>query len=67
VSRQVALSITNNINESDKQILKNLESDQIEPLLKELKQKQRRLIAGNYKVIYRIEMATIIIVDVFNS
>jgi plasmid stabilization system protein ParE len=61
-SRQIALSITNSINESVKQLLKNPESAQIEPRLKELKQKHRRLIAGNFKVIYRIEWHTIIIV-----
>jgi plasmid stabilization system protein ParE len=66
-SRHLALLITNSIYESVKQLLKNPESAQIETLLKELKQKHRRLITGNYKVIYRIEVNTIIIVDIIDS
>ena len=40
---------------------------QFEPFLSELKQGHRRIIEGNFKIIYRIENDIIYIVDFFDG
>lgn len=46
---------------------KNPLKGQYEPYLSKLKQGHRRLIEGNFKIIYRVEGDTIYIVDFFDS
>lgn len=40
---------------------------QLEPYLAHRKKLHRRLVVGNYKIIYRIELEAIFIIDIFDS
>ena len=66
-NKKVAHKIRKQILESTKQLIDNPESGQIEFYLKELGQKYRYLVSGNYKIIYRFYENQIIINDVFDS
>lgn len=61
-------------NEISEQILDAIDSlttfpekGQLEPYLAHRKKAHRRLVTGNYKIIYRIERSTIFITDIFDT
>lgn len=63
---KVAHKIRKTIIHSVKILITNPKLGQIEIYLEKLNQNHRYILAGNYKVIYRIEDDTIIINDVFD-
>jgi plasmid stabilization system protein ParE len=65
--RKVALSIQKNIMVAAKKLASMVELGLIEPELEHTKFQYRSLIAGNYKIIYRIADGHIYIVDVFDT
>lgn len=66
-SKRVAHKIRKEILNSTRQLKKHPESGQQELNLIQLKQEHRYIVAGNYKVIYRIEKEFIIIIDIFDT
>ncbi len=50
-----------------KTLSKSPHKGQYEPYLSKLKQGHRRLVEGNFKIVYRVEGNTIYIVDFFDS
>lgn len=66
-SRKVAHKVRKEILNSTIQLKKYPESGQQELNLAKLNQKHRYLVTGNYKVIYRIEKKSAIIIDVFDT
>ncbi len=48
-------------------LLQNPYLGQIEPMLTHLGQAHRRIIEGNYKIIYRIEGEIIFVINIFDS
>jgi len=67
VNRNVAHKIRTEILKTTKQLLKNPESGPLEQNLEKLNQNHRYLVAGNYKIIYKIVEDQILIVDVFDT
>ena len=67
ISKQVAETITQRIFQSVKILKDNPNAGQIEEFLIELGLKHRRIVEGNYKIIYRIHDDTIYITDIFDT
>jgi len=67
VSEKVANSIINSILTKTKQIEINPLSGSIEPYLTNLKKQYRRIIEGNYKIVYRIDGSRVYIIRVFDA
>ncbi len=63
----VAHKIRKDILTSLKQLEKFPESGQEEELLNRFGMNYRRIISGNYKIIYKIEQNVIVVTDVFDS
>ncbi|MBK6266386.1 type II toxin-antitoxin system RelE/ParE family toxin [Marivirga sp. S37H4] len=61
------IKIKNRLIGKAKTLSKSPHKGQYEPYLSKLKQGHRRLIEGNFKIIYRVEGNTIYIVDFFDS
>jgi Txe/YoeB family toxin of Txe-Axe toxin-antitoxin module len=59
--------IKNRLIERTRSLSKNPYQGQYEPYLVKLKQGHRRLIEGNFKIVYRIEDDTVYVVDFFDS
>jgi len=67
VSLKIAEKIKKGIIEKLKSLLKNPNSGQQEPDLQSLGLGHRRLVEGNYKIIYRVQGNTIYVTDIFDS
>lgn len=65
-SVKTAKKIKSTIFEATKQLVKFSKSGNKEHNLRELKEEHRYLVAGKYKMIYKIEDKIIYITDVFN-
>lgn len=65
-SVKTAKKIKSTIFEATKQLVKFSKSGTKEENLRELKEEHRYLVAGKYKVIYKVEDDIIYITDVFN-
>lgn len=63
----MAHKIRKEILNSTRQLKKHPESGQQELNLIQLKQEHRYIVTGNYKVIYRFEKETVIIIDIFDT
>lgn len=63
---KVANKIRKQILKTEKQLVKNPESGQIEFYLKQLNQNHRYILSDNYEIIYRIINNTVVIPDVFD-
>ncbi|HKR04764.1 MAG TPA: type II toxin-antitoxin system RelE/ParE family toxin [Bacteroidia bacterium] len=63
----VAKKIKKEIDETIFQLKDFPESGQVEEAMNRFGKKYRRLISGNYKIIYRIEENKIYVTDVFDS
>ncbi|WP_375577576.1 type II toxin-antitoxin system RelE/ParE family toxin [Marivirga tractuosa] len=61
------VKIKNNLIGKAKSLAKNPYIGQFEPYLSSLEHGHRRLIEGNFKIIYRVEDDTIYVVDFFDS
>lgn len=59
--------IKNRLITSAKGLSKRPHKGQYEPYLAKLKQGHRRLIEGNFKIVYRVENNTVYVVDFFDS
>jgi len=66
-SRTQIESIVNRIFDRCEKLKFNPLSGQIEEHLQHLKLNHRRIVTGNYKIIYRIKGKTIYITDIFDS
>ena len=64
---KVATKIRKNIFSSTKQLLKNPQSGQTELFLEKLKEDHRYIVAGHYKVIYKVSEDIIVITDIFDT
>lgn len=67
VSPEKLLQIRDQILNSTDILLNNPKSGQLEPYLEHLNLGHRRLVEGNYKIIYRIEGQIIYITDIFET
>lgn len=67
VSREKLLQIKNQILDSTDVLVQNPLIGQPEEYLKHLNLGHRRIIEGNYKVVYKIESHTIYITDIFDT
>ncbi len=67
VSKEVADKIKHSLFEAIGILNKNPEAGQLEENLQDLKLGHRRLVEGNYKIIYRIENQLIYVTDIFDS
>ena len=67
VNLKVAHQIVSTIKGSISKLNDNPGMGQIEPLLEELNLGHRRIISGNYKIIYRIADSIIYVTDIFDS
>lgn len=65
-SERVADKITQKIVDDIDRLVERSRSDQYEPLLDHLGLKHRRLVSGNYKIIYRIIDDPIFVSDIFD-
>lgn len=63
----MAHKIRKEILNSTRQLKKHPESGQQELNLIQLKQEHRYIVTGNYKVVYRFEKETVIIIDIFDT
>ena len=61
------VKIKNRLIEKAKSLSRSPHKGQYEPYLSKLKQGHRRLIEGNFKIVYRVEDNTIYVVDFFDS
>lgn len=66
-SERVADKITQKIVDDIDRLVERPRSGQYEPLLDHLGLKHRRLVSGNYKIIYRIIDDLIFVSDIFDS
>ncbi len=67
IPKAQVIKIKNSLIESARSLSKNPYKGQYEPYLIKLKQGHRRLIKGNFKIVYRVEENTIYVVDFFDS
>ncbi len=67
ISKQVAETIKQRIFQSVKILKDNPNAGQIEEFLTDLSMKHRRIVEGNYKIIYRIHDETIYSTDIFDT
>lgn len=67
ISSQKLLQIRNTILTKTSALIKNPHLGQPEEYLEHLSLSHRRIITGNYKIIYRIVASTIYITDIFDS
>jgi Txe/YoeB family toxin of Txe-Axe toxin-antitoxin module len=61
------VKIKNRLIEKTKSLAKSPHKGQYEPYLSKVKKGHRRLIEGNFKIIYRVEDNIIYVVDFFDS
>ena len=61
------VEIKNKLLDRARKLAKQPYKGQIEPYLANLKQGHRRLIEGNFKIVYRVENDVVYIVDFFDS
>ena len=67
VSRKIADRIKSGIIEKLKTLKDNPHIGQKEEFLEHLNLSHRRMVEGNYKIVYRIEEETIFITDIFDA
>lgn len=67
VNYKTAVKIKQNIISSIKRLEKNSFMFQIEENLVAIKKDYRRIVEGNYKIIYRVENEVIYITDIFDK
>jgi plasmid stabilization system protein ParE len=67
VTQKKLLEIRDRILDKADTLLLHPNQGQIEPCLEHLELDYRRIIEGNYKIIYRIKGQTIFITDIFDS
>jgi plasmid stabilization system protein ParE len=67
IPKAQVIKIKNRLIGKAKSLSKSPRKGQYEPYLSKLKQGHRRLIEGNFKIIYRVEGNTVYIVDFFDS
>lgn len=66
VNKEIAHKIRDSILKSVKNLIKNPRLGQKVLEHKLLKYNYRYLLAGNYKIVYRIKIETIVIIDIFD-
>jgi plasmid stabilization system protein ParE len=67
VSKKIADKIKHGIIEKLKSIQNNPQIGQKEEFLEHLKLNHRRMVEGNYKIIYRVDDETIFVTDIFDA
>ena len=67
IPKEQVLEIKKNLIGKAKSLSKNPHKGQYEPYLSKLKKGHRRLIEGNFKIIYHVEDEIIYVVDFFDS
>ncbi len=67
IPKEKVIEIKNTLLLKAKQLALNPFKGQLDPYLKKLNKGHRRLIAGNFKIIYRLDKEIIYITDFFDS
>jgi len=67
IPKEKVIEIKNGLIRSARSLSRRPYKGQYEPYLAKLKQGHRRLIEGNFKIVYRVEDNVIYVVDFFDS
>lgn len=67
IPKEKVVQIKNKLLKRARSLSKQPHKGQYEPYLAKLKQGHRRLVEGNFKIVYRVESDVIYVVDFFDS